>query len=127
MPESKDNTAPRYEFCGGHVCLCEGDRVVEDICDVRRRGAAARERAVAKRIADALNAAEENRDRPWEGNGPTLAEAGGKSILVRIEDDLCRATWESYEGIVHAWVIGGWRVAHLPKPATGWRPMPKAS
>lgn len=72
----------------------------------------------ARYVADALNAAEENRDRPWVGDGPSVAEAGGESILARIPDgDLVRFVWNH--------TLSEWTSAAFIGTPVGWRPMPK--
>lgn len=77
----------------------------------------------AERIAEALNDAIEY---PWAGDGPSVEEAGGETILFREGKNLRLASWsgDSY----WRWVDErDKKVRGGPYGATGWRPMPKAT
>lgn len=73
------------------------------------------ERALRELRADA-------QDRPWEGSGPTLEEAGSESILFRCGSLLWPACWE--EG-ADGWIdLSTGQLAETQAPK-GWRRMPK--
>lgn len=129
MPtDTKPSTTERKRryFAGGRHVYQQG--FCDPLCTVTLDATIPEVRAA--KIAAALNAAEGNRDRPWVGDGPTPEEAGGQRILIRVGEDLVRASWcvPSDDGFF----LEGWYDdlgCRLPgeHPPTGWRPMLKVN
>lgn len=120
MPEAKTAPIHRYYFTKRYVHQ-QKDGIDRPFCRTYGHDEAEAE-TDAKAASDALNAAIENEEHPWVGDGPTVAEAGGDVILARIHGLLHRTEWRK-SGSFGAWYPEGKTIV---TPPTGWRPMPKA-
>lgn len=120
-PTAPFRSEPNEAYPG--TVLCVGPRVpgwAADFLGFRIEGMPEKSmnREMAERVADALNAAIENEEHPWVGEGPTIAEAEGGTILARIPDgDLVRFVWNR--------TLPGWTSAAFIGTPVGWRRMPR--